>query len=238
MAEQDNSFSYGFCDGGKWEAEFGCSLIGSVLYDLVNRRWYRSFWRAPGLYVPELRNRIAAGHHGNPAKGQWLLMLDTDVHFASDLPYRLIDSANEVGAKVMSAIYFGYPLHNEPDRVCPIWYEACPPEDHTELRIVSAIDFNKPQKLAGVGMGCCLIHRDVLNAMHEKYKDEPLVWFDQDLMKFNNQLRRAGEDLAFSKRARACGFDVWGDARIVVAHKKARFENAVTFSQSLKLAKS
>lgn len=163
-------------------------------------------------------------------------MVDTDMVFPEDTAYRLIDSANEVGAHLLSALYFGYCSSSQPGVLFPVWYEEAPERD-AEFQTVPRLNLDRPQPLGAVGMGCCLIHRTVLEAIADHYKSQPLNarWFSFDLGREDRADTREmlmGEDLSFCKRAKVVGFPTWGDARIQCGHIKRRVEDFATWLAS------
>ena len=223
----------GYCHGGMVVQLFHRSLMRMVLRDVTGRKGWRGEISIEHLYVPWARNEVVVRFLEAPRPVEWLLMVDTDMVFEPDTADRLMDSANAVGARVLAGLYFGYCSTSDPGVLYPVWYE----EDvggQAEYRTVGKLDLDGPQRLAACGMGCCLIHREVLVAMDEMYRAYPLNarWFGFDdgrELRAPNQITQMGEDLSFCRRAVRCGYPVWGDSRIRLGHVKRRIETFDTW---------
>lgn len=191
------------------------SMIGTIVHDSHNRGLMRGYIGKQGCYLDHQRNLCVKQFLTPGREVEWLWFVDSDMVFSPDTPYRLMDSANVLGAKIMSALYFGYPLGTEIDKLYPIWFK----------RKAQEIYFDKPQVLDWVGMGCCIIHRDVFLMMTGI---EDGKWFTYAPV--NGEF--AGEDVCFCLKAAEYGFDTWGDPAIVAGHLKPRIENVATYQIS------
>jgi hypothetical protein len=170
------------------------------------------------------QNRNAIVEQFLPTPFEWLLMMDSDMEFDHDVPERLIASANENNVKILSGMYVGRPLKD--GELYPIWFgkidPTLPENEGCDSRILSEVNHDGLTPCTGgVGMGCCLIHREVLEAMRMMYHEkEPWIWFSWDTASFRGQLVSRGEDLSFCLNAAAIGYPTYGDARIRLGHFK------------------
>lgn len=114
------------------------------------------------------------------------------------------------GQKMVSALYFG---RNPEGRA--IYAEGI--LDDTENRFAHKTPRNELRVTKGMGMGCALIHRDVFLAVREKHPElEPSK--DTLPFPFFTPHGNEGEDLAFSIRARAAGFQPHVDLGCLAGH--------------------
>ncbi len=78
-----------------------------------------------------------------------------------------------------------------------------------------------PKEFAATGSGCLLIHRDVLEALHEHHGDHVSYFYEDRRVPADGGERRwMGEDLTFCLQARELGFPVIVDTSIHVGHHK------------------
>jgi hypothetical protein len=132
---------------------------------------------------------MAAQHVADNKDIDALLFLDSDMVPPVDMLLRLI----EADKPVVGALAF--------KRTPP--YEPCIFQ-HCE-RDGSAFYLDYPKGLvevAGIGMACCLIRREVFGM--------PKPWFFP--------MPDLGEDLAFCLRARQAGHSIWCDTRVICGH--------------------
>jgi len=204
----------GYAHGGMVHEYFMRCMLEFQFYDQQHRKLLHSSIGAMGPEITDNRNRICTKFLSLPPSVEWLLMADTDIVFKAEWVYRLIDHKRDI----MSGLYFGRPGTN--GDLAPIWYERIPHSgDFDEVRIVSVITAETPQRLEACGMGFCLIHRKVLEAFPTE-PDPFWRWFGRDLYQTNGVPTRISEDLTFCYRARKLGFEVYGDATVRLAHLK------------------
>ena len=180
-----------------------------------------------GLYIANVRNRIVSQFLTLPF--DWLMMIDTDQAFAPEAPYWLLQSAEETGARVMSALYFGILDGN----LAPMWWSKSSKGDPCTVSTITP----GVQEIKGFGTGMCLIHRSVFEEMAPHYQDDPWKWFNHDLTMFNGHIDRFGEDLGFCERVAKLGIKMYGDSRVTIGHDKSRIITIETFLQQTTLRK-
>jgi hypothetical protein len=94
--------------------------------------------------------------------------------------------------------------------------------------------------MAATGAAFLLVHRDVLlkvraafGKMPDGVTNHPHPWFIEGVDAQGNQW---GEDIAFCRRVRAVGFDIWIDTRIKVGHMKRHELNEDLYDEGLSRA--
>src|SRR5215813_11564779 len=207
----------GYCHGQKVDATLTPTLL-DLMGSPVGKRLVGGVIHLGGLYIDDNRDLIAAKFLAE-TDAEWLWMLDTDIIFPPEVLEMMLESAHPQLRPILSALYVG---RMDGQTLTPIWCEIDP--DTHEYHSVKKLDPSGPQELNAVGMGCCLIHRSVLEAMREVHS-QPWYWFGRDLYLVEHEdgteeWKRLGEDQTFCKRAWALGFPTHGDCRIQVGHTK------------------
>lgn len=169
---------------------------------------------APGLYVPELRNALAARFLDMPA--DWLWFIDSDIVFPPDTLARMLAYAGRAG--VLAGSYWS----NYGGGMNTTWLERRPSGHYRPLQALQATALGTPElpgepiELDACGMGMTLIHRQVLqDVAADQARDDPWKWFGHDLQ----EGVRLGEDVTFCERARRAGHTVLG-VPVAVHHWK------------------
>lgn len=216
---QRRKIAIGYPHNGEVRQCFMNSVMGFREFDLGHEGILGAMIPERGLYLASVRNKIVSSFLTTPI--EWLMMIDTDQDFSPECPYWLLNAAEETGAKVISALYFGI-LAGE---VAPMWWSKSSKGDPCTVAEI------KPgvQEIDGFGTGMCLIHRSVFEEMARKYQDDPWKWFNHDLTTFNGHLERFGEDLGFCDRVSKMGIKMYGDSRIAIGHDKAQMITLETF---------
>lgn len=164
-----------------------------------------------GPKVDEPRNIIA--ERFLESNGTHLFMVDTDVVFPKGILRHLIKMDKDIAG----GLYFLGSFDGAP--VKPAIFKFSEREDGTML-IGPYYDY--PQgivKVAGMGTGCMLIKREVLEVMKEaRGEDHPLPWFAFGV---HNNIP-IGEDVGFCLTAGKIGFESWVDTTWELPHVKPR----------------
>jgi hypothetical protein len=224
----------GYVHNGTVCQEFMQSVLACLYADWRDRQVLTTTLATRSPSIAHNRNEVVRQFLQTDA--DWLWFVDTDMAFDPDTAYRMIDAANECGAKILSALYFGYSvtdLEGQPI-LWPQWFRFRRKDEETTitLPVVQKIEPGI-QELGAAGMGCCIIHRDVLVAMKEKYGSDGWIWFAHDLCRDRHGApARMGEDVSFCARAAAVGYKTFGHGAIGVGHIKSRTENWSTFFAS------
>ena len=205
----------GYCYGTR-EEEFVDSLRDLQIFDKQHNGLVQHEVKIRGLYIEENRNNVV--REFLTTGDDWLVSLDTDIHFRPEMIYALYDVADPKTRPVVSGIYFGRLAQG---RLVPIWFIDPKNGKYTTVKQVEP-DAGQPQALDAIGMGFCIIHRSVFEELAVLHAKDHWTWFGRDET-FNGddgQTHHLGEDLSFCRRVRAAGFPIYGHAGIQVGHIK------------------
>jgi hypothetical protein len=153
-----------------------------------------------------------------------VLMVDTDMVLPADLITRLLaDDKDIVGALTFGGGVSGI--------VIPSMRKIV---EDSQGRPTMGVYWDYPrQELFPVdahGAAALLVKREVISTVREaRGKDHPMPWFAHGM--HNNV--PIGEDVAFCILAQKCGFEVWCDSRIEVAHHKSYFIGEQEYESSI-----
>jgi hypothetical protein len=158
--------------------------IGKGLIHYLHHTW--------AAYVDHARNQIVKEFLQSDASH--LLFVDQDMVVPQDTLDRLLKHE----LPVVSGLYF---LKQWPHPLCA--FDLDP-----EFRLLEEYAKDQLQQVDGVGMGCCLIRRDVFIAMYRRYRKGN--WYNTTLAN--------GEDVHFCRRLLAMGVPVHLDASVDCLH--------------------
>jgi hypothetical protein len=205
----------GFIDGGQVEGQFAADMMSLTL---GRGERIDGILRVGGHLLSRQRNELVA-HFLDKTTAPWLLMVDTDHRFPVKAFDKLIESAHEVSAPVVSALCFAaYParpgdLYPTP---VPAIYRNAPNgqylafNDYPPDRLV---------RIAAAGTGCLLMHRSALEKVRE---DRPegmsarWCWFIDGPVGDDWY----SEDLSFMRRLEAAGVPLHAHTGAMLPHLK------------------
>ena len=225
-------------DGGSWSSAFGRSLLAMTLVDAHGeRRLLREgcgplFKDAPSGGIADARNACVQRFLDVP-QPEWLLMLDTDMVFDSDLPERMIASATEAGVPVLSALCFALktigrgPLGVPRSAIIPTIYDwvSIPGPKGVERGFLPRSSYERDSVVEcdGVGAAALLMHREALRTVIGRLGKHETGPFDRITVPGINGEggpRIFSEDLSFCIRAGGAGVRLAVDTSIKTAHDK------------------
>lgn len=206
----------------------------------IGKRRLVGYHPETGPYIHQNRSDVAR-YFLDCTDFQWLWMLDSDMDFPVDSLYRLLDAAEEHDCKILGAAYWnGYGFSN----VYLSWLLFTPEHGMVALPQLPDPDQFPVAELSALGMGCTLIHRDVLQDVADSYANDPWDTFGADILvrfsdgglmsgrtpeelKVNGRqvdwYQRVGEDVCFCLRARRCGHVAYGLPSLVADHFKQMY---------------
>ncbi len=187
-----------------------------VLHHLQQAGQYAGHTASSSVRVDQNRNLCVEGFL--KSKADYLLFLDDDMTFPPDVGVRLASH----GKDIVAGLYF----QRGQEQVYPHWYRSIGPGsdaygqtgelyrslDETVYRLFRDAPYHDDAMtregkdlvpLDAAGTGCVLIHRRVLETM-------PAPWFRTE--------GAVNGDLHFFTKARALGFEVWGDPGVTCGH--------------------
>lgn len=183
---------------------------GALVTYLSDKRLQGKIAINTSLYIETGRNEVA--RRFLDTKAEWLWFVDTDVGFEPDVLGRLLDATHGAERKIVAAGYWTPGPRGEP---LMSWLDK-------KYRPHSSLPRRDPIALGACGLGCTLIHRQVLEDIAKLEHDprDPWVWFGRDLLETESGWNRAGEDVTMCIRARKAGHETWGVPSLVVDHHK------------------
>lgn len=165
-----------------------------------------AMWYGFGTLVDANRNVLTEAFLESPY--EWMVQWDDDVVFlelGTDNIARMIATAKATGAKIVSGVY----VQKKPPFYPHLYMDVT--EDPRQKRRLYTPITEYPEgrviEVDGVGGGCLLIHRDVIQAMAEPTERQ---WFT---FRFG-----FGEDLSFCHQARQLGYKIIADTKIKLGH--------------------
>lgn len=176
-------------------------LLGYEMTKPDRERLLVKMLHASGLYVGD--NRMVLVDKLLDSEANWLLQVDTDIEFPPTLIETLLSMAGQDKKILAASVPLGtaYPTcgfrwTGEPGR-----YRAVP------------IGM-QPVSVDAIATACVLIHRDVFDRIADQHGQSwfhaitlPKTPVDTPTRDFAYVVNQ--EDIAFSTRAKACGFDIW-----------------------------
>jgi GT2 family glycosyltransferase len=194
------TFSIGYIHPGVVHHPFLLSLLRAMEHPQFA---HRIAVCTSGL-LASARNDIVEAFLGTDSDYLWFV--DSDMVFNADYFDDL--AAHDKG--VCGALY--YSLHKDMSYKFPVVIE-----DKAGKLTRAEGDLNKLGlvEVAGIGMGCCLIRREVFEAI-AKTHNSPLVWF-QETVRGDDAI---GEDTEFCLRAKEAGFPCFIDTNLIAGHLK------------------
>jgi len=218
-----HSVEIGYIHPGNVTWAFHVSMMNILPYEMLNRD--RSRLRGTlsefGCVLAAQRNEVTWGFIKRARAAdieeappiEWLLFIDTDIGFPADLLDKFAEVADPIERPIVSGMYFSFPRDNY---YLPIWIEE---RNGKQEWVLDPLSGPEPRPLIACGMGCCLIHRSVLEKVLEQHKDDDWPWFGHDRAPDG---KRLGEDTTFCQRAREAGFPIFGTRSIELGHMKTR----------------
>jgi glycosyltransferase involved in cell wall biosynthesis len=224
----------GYLDPGEWAAVFGLSYRDLLLHDLATNGYLlrpggkelRSLTGSGG--IPQNRNCTAQSFLDN-TDGDWLWFLDSDMGFADDTLDRLLETADPEKRAIVGALCFQQkkcgdgPYNAVRYSIHPTVLNWAEVKETGEAGFRPQDDYKRDAvvEVAGTGMACILIHRNVLEAIREKSGED--AWYSPLTIPGaggNDKPRTFSEDLSFCIRAAACGYKLWVDTGVKTTHYK------------------
>lgn len=150
-------------------------------------------------YIENARNTLVDLFLKNPY--DCLFFLDSDMLVPPNVIEKLAESDNDV----VSGIYFGRSQQGETHAMASV-------KEGDEYKRITSF----PQELIevdAVGLGCCLIKKEVIIKIHEKIGDKPLF-----MNKFESRTKFIGEDFYFCELLKENGYKIFVDPAVQCGH--------------------
>lgn len=219
-----------YCSPGEISAFFHESLCR-----LLQKDWYgprNVVGRAcliTGPRIASARNELVRAMLKTPDNPEWLLMLDSDMTFDSDLVERFLDVADPDTHPIVGGLCFG---GGRGGKLFPTLYRIVDPatNDGNPISVIADYPLDTMVQVDATGAAALLIHRRVLLTMEERYGttvvrdhdgNDKVVPFSMPW--FAESIRNGaefGEDWTFCMRAQSLGFPIHVHTGIKLGHVK------------------
>ncbi len=177
--------------------------------------------------LPAARNELVQTFLES-SEADWLWFIDTDQTFPPDILEQMVASADPVERPILSALVMAQTSNRSlPVSPAPVLF------DGKDFREAITVPPERYWNVAAAGCGCLLLHRSVLEAVGEKYREDAFRWFKY--AQFNRTVDGEtvpdimGEDFTFSLRAAELGFPSVVDTTIEAGHIKERTLSSADF---------
>jgi hypothetical protein len=203
---------------------FHHSLLNLILFDAgeqgrIMRGGYNAVRCARSSSLSEARNQAAEAFLTN-GRGEWLFWLDTDMGFTPDTLERLLSVADPVDRPIVGGLCFaqketaddgmsGY--HTSPRVTILDWFDT---PDGRRFMGRTTYPVNSVVPCAGTGSACIIIHRSVLERIHEKFGP---TWYTPIK---GDDGKMLGEDVSFCVRAGALDIPINVHTGVRTSHLK------------------
>ncbi|MFH1589268.1 MAG: methyltransferase domain-containing protein [archaeon] len=131
----------------------------------------------------------------------YIMFIDADML----LPQNTVDDLIDMKLDIVSGLYF---MKGKP--YLPV-ARLKKNEEDIDHKFLEEFEFGKVMKIAGAGMGCCLIKADVLRKME-------YPWFKFEWKEINGKMEQIAEDLYFCDKAKKLGYDTYLNTGIICEH--------------------
>ena len=251
ITQGENDVLLAFADNGHVATCFMSSVLRAFSEDASReqrgmKRRLTEYYTGTGPYIHDNRARIARYFLENTNK-QWLWMVDNDIQFQDDALYYLLEAAEEHDTKILGGAYW----NRYPGSACYLSWLVFTPRGIVAVPELPS-DTSKPVEISACGMGCTIIHREVVQDIADMYANDPWDTYGADILltfddgrslvgRSMDELKdkaeqyeseganlacppqRMGEDVTFCLRARYAGYPTYGLPSLVVEHFKPTF---------------
>lgn len=210
------------------------SMIATLLYEGANHRRLQTDDEGRGGRV---NTRYTAANSLNKARNDlvshylknsdcpWLWLIDSDMSWQPEILTLMLTVADEVERPVVGALCFGFKAHtldhlHAPNiQYYPVLYGARGDGGYAHL---SDFPRNSLIKVHGTGAACLVIHRSVIERIHERWGPH---WFSPWPLSISEDGTTVedyfGEDLSFMKRLHELEVPIHVHTGIQAAHHKS-----------------
>jgi hypothetical protein len=153
---------------------------------------------ASGPYIAQNRNLVVR-RFLDESHSDWLWFLDYDIIFAPETLPILLSAAHLTTHPIVGGLYFG----RFKEGIRSMWMTEKIGNEFTPVEWFT----DQLQPLSFIGMGCTMIHRSVFQKLDNP---DPWPFFGHAVMDTPEGREMMSEDYVFCRRARDCGFSIWG----------------------------
>lgn len=167
------------------------------------------------LYVQENRNRLVDLARSRGA--DWLLQLDTDESFPAPLLRSFMAWANAAERPIVVGLYANVMLAPEATQggfyAVDMVYRELPTGEYESIQPPAT---ERPFQVDAAGSGALLTHLSVFDRL-----EEPYFWLELIQPTNRDKPQIMNEDIAFCRRVREAGFQIWCVPSPEITHYKS-----------------
>lgn len=187
---------------GEVRHEFFLSILNLVVTDSQTESpLIAGVWPRIGGANLAIHRNEAVEFFYNDLPFEWLLFIDSDIQVGQDTVVKLMEYADPDSAPIVSGLYVNVSIDGN---IIPMGYHYEPGTGNNFVPLTAQeIADNDVAVVEGVGAGCLLIHRSVIDRMIAAY-GWPAPCFQNDIVEGVIN----GEDFTFCLRARELGIPI------------------------------
>lgn len=167
--------------------------------------------KSSGPRIAAARNDVV--RHFLGFRSDWLLMIDSDMVFTPEDVYDLVETADAELRPIVGGLCFG---GGKSGMMFPTLYRLV--DEENPVQIIKDYPPDRLCEVDATGAAFLLVHRSVLEKMHQTY-GEPIPWFAEGTLYKGYQF---GEDWAFCMRAKQLGYPIYVHTGIRIGHMKSQ----------------
>jgi hypothetical protein len=213
----------GFISPGQVATAFATSLV-NVMREEPRVSGYLSYVSGPR--IASARCDVVRTFLDMESKPEWLLMLDSDMSFDSDICERFLEAAHEKLRPVVGGLCFGGGRVGVP---FPTLYRLSDPAKRKGKLTDIIEDYPKDAlcKVDATGAACLFMHRELLVQMQDKFSRmpdghaNPHPWFAESVYGGHEY----GEDWTFCMRLKQMKVPLYVHTGIKLGHVKTQLYN-------------
>lgn len=202
--------------GGSCRPEFAKSLLALQRMELLNPSPHYELLEPEycgGLYVVENRNALVT--HALSEGIDWLLQIDADESFPAHLVRQLMKTADAKNRPIVTGLYANVQPAETPGAtiILDMIYREIGTGEYES--IIPPSDM-RPFMVDACGSGCLLVHASVYKKLQY-----PWFWLEHITPTDKDRPQLMNEDIAFCRKAREAGYQLWCDPQAELTHHKS-----------------
>lgn len=199
-----------WCDNGNTDGKFTEGLVYSIITGNVP---FHNAIRVQGNQIA--RQRQAAFEMWAQVGTDWALWVDSDIVLTKEVVKILWDTADKIARPVVSGVYFiSKQMENTLMQPMPAIFDEG--NNEYEIKYHHPLPRNQVIKVDSAGLGLVLMHKSVIKALHDKFGETDFVFAENNAS--GDQF--IGEDIAFFRKVKAAGVQVYCNTSALVKHMK------------------
>lgn len=203
-----NEVVVGYCHASEVDAAFHDSISALIFTDRDGPRHLAGISSVQGgPVISLLRHRMVRDFLDN-FTAPWLLMLDTDMTFDTDVISRFLAVSDPKSRPMVGGLAFT--CNRDGEDIHPTLFDR---QDDGRYIHREQVPVNTMTKVDATGCACVFIHRSVFQALDD---GGPMPFF----LEFTVGKNHYGEDIGFCQRVTDAGFGIYVHTGIEFGHMK------------------